>query len=94
MPDDYKLKRCPFCGGIPETKVLVTQSGGGEDHITFTVYCPVCGVYKSKTSYRTENGYNAVNKGVCSVRTFEDVVETMDLVTGCWNRREKEVDDD
>lgn len=85
---DYpKLLSCPFCGGIPETKVRVTQSGGDEDHITFTVYCPVCGTYKSKTSYRTENGYNAGNKGVCSVRTFEDVVETMDEVKEIWNRR-------
>lgn len=90
MPNEgMRLKPCPFCGGIPETKVIVTQSGGGEDHITFTVYCPVCGVYKSKTSYRTENGY----KSAGSVRTFEDVIETMDLVTGCWNQRAKEAAD-
>lgn len=93
MPtDEIKLKLCPFCGGIPETKVRVTQIGDDEDHINFTVYCPVCGTYKSKTSYRVENGYNAGNKGVCSVRTFEDVVETMDEVKEIWNRRVNDAD--
>ena len=82
------LKKCPFCGEIPETKVLVTQSGGGEDHITFTVYCPMCGVYKSKTSYRVDNGGI---KGVASIRTFDDVAETIKLVTECWNRRVNDV---
>ena len=85
---DYpKLRNCPFCGGIPETKVRVTQRDDDEDHITFTVNCPVSRTYKSKTSYRVENGYNAGNKGVCSVRAFEDVVETMDEVKEIWNRR-------
>lgn len=86
------LKNCPFCGGIPETKVRVTQSERDEDHIAFTIYCPECGIYKSKTSYRIENGYNTGNKGVCSVRTFDDVIETINLVTECWNRRAKDAD--
>ncbi len=82
MANDYKFKKCPFCGGIPETKVYVTQCGGNEDHIRFTIYCPVCGICKSKTSYRTDNN------GINSIRTFEDVVETMNELTEFWNRRE------
>ena len=85
MTNDYKFKKCPFCGGIPETKVYVTQCGGDEDHIRFTIYCPVCGIYKSKTSYRIDNkGINGIN----SIRTFKDVVETMNELTELWNRRE------
>jgi len=42
-----ELKRCPFCGEIPRTEMAVTQMGGPEDRVSFTIRCPSCGVYKT-----------------------------------------------
>lgn len=45
--EELELKECPFCGTIPQTKVAVTRMGGDENHISFTISCPNCGVYKT-----------------------------------------------
>lgn len=36
------LKRCPFCGELPTTNVIVTQKGGGVDCVAFSVRCGKC----------------------------------------------------
>lgn len=68
-------KKCPFCGSVPTTEVRVTQMGGGEDHIDFSIVCKECGV--SKTS-------RLVIKKTC---TFFDIKNAMGDVLEAWNRR-------
>ena len=69
------LKICPFCGSFPTTEVRVTQMGGGEDHIDFTVKCLGCGTYKTARL--------KINK-TCM---FFDVRNAMSEALEAWNRR-------
>lgn len=69
------LKRCPFCGSVPTTEVRVTQMGGGEDHIDFSIVCDDCGV--SKTA-RLKIKKNCI---------FFDVTKSMEKAMEAWNRR-------
>lgn len=73
-----ELKRCPFCGGLPATEVRVTQMGGGEDHIDFSVICTVCGTDKTARL--------KIKGKAC----FTDVEQSMDTAIKAWNRRATE----
>lgn len=77
--NDNVLKICPFCGHLPTTKVKVTQMGGGEDHIDFSVVCEECGTDKT------------VRLKIKKSCVFMDVDNAMEQVTKAWNRR---VDED
>lgn len=68
-------KKCPFCGAVPTTEVRVTQMGGGEDHIDFSIVCEECGI--SKTS-------RLKIKKTCK---FFDIKFAMSDVLEAWNRR-------
>ena len=70
-----EIKTCPFCGSIPSSEVRVTQMGGGEDHIDFSVKCPECG---------TEKTVRLKIKGTC---IFYDVREAIEKAKVAWNRR-------
>lgn len=72
------LKRCPFCGNLPETEVRVTQMGGGEDYIDFSIVCKKCGTYKT------------VRLKVCKTAYFMDVDKAMADVVKAWNTRSGE----
>ena len=69
------IKRCPFCGSFPTTEVRVTQMGGGEDHIDFTVKCLGCDTYKT------------VRLKINKTCMFFDVRNAMSEALGAWNRR-------
>lgn len=69
------LKKCPFCGVIPTTEVRVTQMGGGEDHIDFSIVCEECGISKT---------VRLIIKKTCP---FFDVYNAMEQVTKAWNMR-------
>lgn len=73
--NDNVLKICPFCGSIPTTEVRVTQMGGGEDHIDFSIVCEKCGISKT---------VRLIIKKTCP---FFDVYNAMEQVTKAWNRR-------
>lgn len=70
-----ELKRCPFCGEIPRTEMAVTQMGGPEDRVSFTIRCPSCGVYK--TVILRINAY----------AHFLDVDKAESEVIIAWNKR-------
>ena len=73
--DEPKLKPCPFCGSLPQTRVEISSMGGGSDRINFSVVCDKCGTRKNVTLYTSES------------KTFADVQEAMKMATEIWNRR-------
>ena len=75
-----ELKRCPFCGNSPRTEVEVTQMGGGEDHIDFSIHCTECKIRKTM---------RLKIMGYCN---FIDVEKAMCDVVRAWNRRDSEQD--
>lgn len=75
MSDELKLKPCPFCGSLPQTRVEIASMGGGSDRIDFSIVCDKCGTQKGVRLYTTEG------------KTFADVQESMEMVTEIWNRR-------
>ena len=77
-----ELARCPFCGMIPGTEVFVTQKGGGEDHIDFSIRCD-CGIHRT------------VRLKIRNTACFMDVEKAMKEVVDAWNcRYDPEVDDE
>ncbi len=70
------LKRCPFCGELPTTNVIVTQKGGGVDCIAFSVRCGKCRTEKSVTLVIRDN-----------VATFSDAEKVMEEAANKWNMR-------
>lgn len=72
------LKICPFCGHLPTTEVKVTQMGGGEDHVDFTVVCEKCGIHKT------------VRLKLRPTAVFMDVEKAMEEVVKAWNTRSGE----
>lgn len=68
-------KRCPFCGGVPESEVMVPMHGGGEFHLDFSIRCKDCGTYKS------------VRLKVKDKCNFIDVLQAMEEAEKLWNRR-------
>lgn len=71
-----ELKRCPFCGALPETKVTVGQMVGGKtDNIDFIIRCTECGTEKTVRL--------KISKSGC----FMDVDKAMSQATKAWNRR-------
>lgn len=72
-----ELKRCPFCGELPRTEVRVTQMGGTEDHVDFSIHCTNCGI--SKTVRIKIFAYTNAD--------FADVDKAISEVTKAWNRR-------
>ena len=75
------LLRCPFCGSLPGTVVRVTQMGGGEDHVDFSIRCTDCGTDKT------------VRLKLKPTVMFGDVIEAMERAESEWNRREGEKDE-
>ena len=72
-----ELKRCPFCGQLPETEVLVTQKTSSlDDVILFSVACGKCGTVK---------GARLKIKGRAA--TFLEVEQAMEEATKAWNTR-------
>lgn len=70
-----ELKPCPFCGATAETGVRVTQKGGSEDHVDFSVACTKCGTDKT------------VRLKIAKKCFFLDVEKAMDQVIKAWNTR-------
>ncbi len=75
MSDELKLKLCPFCGSLPQTRVEISSMGGGSDRIDFSVVCVKCGTRKTVMLYTSES------------KTFADVQEAIEMVTEIWNKR-------
>ena len=72
-----ELKRCPFCGQLPETEVLVTQKTSSlDDIILFSVACGKCG---------TAKGVRLKIKAKAA--TFLEVEQAMEEATKAWNTR-------
>lgn len=72
-----ELKRCPFCGQLPETEVLVTQKTSSfDDIILFSVACGKCG---------TAKGVKLKIKARAA--TFLEVEQAMEEATRAWNTR-------
>lgn len=69
------LKRCPFCGGMPETSMRVVKMGGDEDMVEFSVCCIECKTNKS------------VILSIKGKALFFDVEKAMETAIGKWNRR-------
>lgn len=72
-----ELKRCPFCGELPRTEVRVTQMGGTEDHVDFSIHCTNCGISKT------------VRIKIFEYANFVDVDKAIYEVIKAWNRRMK-----
>lgn len=70
-----KLKLCPFCGDTPRTEVYVTQKGGNEDHVCFSIHCTECGTYKT------------VRLKIVGACSYSDVEKAMGEAIEAWNRR-------
>ena len=70
-----ELKRCPFCDGLPLTKVQVTSMGGDSDQVDFSVICENCGTHKTVRLY--------INK----YANFTDIEKAMIQVNEKWNTR-------
>ena len=71
------LKRCPFCGQLPETEVLVTQKTSSlDDIILFSVVCGKCGTTKGVSL-----------KIKAKPATFPEVERAMEEATRAWNTR-------
>lgn len=73
--NEPKLKLCPFCGSLPQTRVEISSMGGGSDRIDFSIVCDKCGTRKKVMLYTSEN------------KTFVDVQEAMEIVIEIWNKR-------
>lgn len=72
-----ELQRCPFCGQLPTTEVLVTQKTSSiDDVILFSVVCGQCG---------TQKGVRLKIKAKAA--TFFEVEKAMDEATKAWNTR-------
>lgn len=70
------LRRCPFCGELPTTEVMVTQKGSFDDIILFSVACGKCGTAKGvKLKIKAKAG------------TFFEVEKAMEEATKAWNTR-------
>lgn len=72
------LKRCPFCGSLPSTEVMVTQMGGNTDNVDFSVVCPECGTHKTVRLKIAKKAY------------FMDVDKAMEDAVKAWNKRADE----
>ena len=70
-----ELKRCPFCGGLPRTEVIVTQMGGDTDNVDFSVVCVDCGISKT------------VRLKIAKKAVFMDVEKAMSQTIEVWNKR-------
>ena len=70
-----KLKPCPFCGNTPRDEVYVTQKGGGEDHVDFSIRCTECGTCKT------------VRLTIVGKCYYSDVEKAMGEAIEAWNRR-------
>ena len=71
------LKRCPFCGELPTTEVMITQKTSSlDDIILFSVACGKCG---------TEKGVRLKIKARAA--TFLEVEQAMEEATKAWNTR-------
>lgn len=71
------LKRCPFCGELPTTEVLVAPNGICiDDIILFSVACGKCGTSKgARLKIKAKSG------------TFFEVEKAMEEATKAWNTR-------
>ena len=70
-----ELKPCPFCGKLPRTEMYVTQKGGGEDHVDFSIHCTKCGCVKT------------VRLKIVAYCNFIDVDKAEAEVIEAWNKR-------
>ena len=72
-----ELKRCPFCGQLPETEVLVTQKCSSlDDVILFSIACGKCGTTKGvKLKIKAKSA------------TFLEVERAMEEAAKVWNTR-------
>ena len=71
------LKRCPFCGELPTTEVMVMQQSSCiYDIILFSVACGKCGTSKgAELRIKAKAG------------TFLEVEKAMKEATKAWNTR-------
>lgn len=71
------LKRCPFCGELPTTEVMILQkSSSVDDIILFSVACEKCGTSKCvRLKIKAKAG------------TFFEVEKAMEEATKAWNTR-------
>lgn len=71
MPE-IKLKPCPFCGGVPITRITVVR-GISEDKIRYSIMCDDCCIRRFAD--------------ICSGDSFEKVKSAIDKAIEEWNRR-------
>lgn len=72
-----ELKKCPFCGQLPVTQVLVTQNTSSiDDIIVFSVVCEKCG---------TSKGVRLKIKAKAA--EFSEVESAMEEAAKAWNTR-------
>lgn len=71
------LKRCPFCGELPTTDVMIVQKSSCiDDIILFSVTCGKCGTSKGvRLKIKAKSG------------TFFEVEKAMEEATKAWNTR-------
>jgi len=70
-----ELKRCPFCGGLPTTEVVVKQMRSDTDYVDFSVMCVDCGTFKT------------VRLKIAKKAVFMDVEKAMSQAIEAWNKR-------
>jgi len=73
-----ELKKCPFCGELPRTEVRVTQMGGTESQVDFSIHCINCGISKT------------VRLKIVGYADFIDVNKALAEVIKAWNQRAEE----
>lgn len=78
------LKRCPFCGCLPQCGVDFYESHGSEVKLAAIVECTGCGSYKRKVFKATEDIIHV--PFITYENAFNDVV-------AMWNKRVGEADD-
>lgn len=72
-----KMKKCPFCGGEPETIVDYDRVGGDEFVLSAYVKCSKCSVYKRRVSNMKDAPFTAYEV------LFNSVIAD-------WNKRAEE----
>ena len=78
MHDVQELKRCPFCGAVPECGVSIRSHSSEDIRLDANVRCPRCGT--SKTIGFKAAGDSKMTPFGYYLKAFSDVVNQ-------WNNR-------
>ncbi len=70
-----ELKRCPFCGGLPTTEVIMKNVCFDVTVVDFSVVCEACGTFKT------------VRLNISKKASFTDIEKAMSQAIEAWNKR-------